>query len=88
MKDRILFLDQVGYKLFQNILYALYIVYIGLLLFISYELHLVELCCSKSASLWKATTVIISSARITSRKNNNNIAVFLNCFGSIFDLIF
>ncbi len=37
--------------LFQNILATLYIVYIGLLLFISYEMHLVELCCSKSVSL-------------------------------------
>ncbi len=44
--------DRVGYKLFQNILATLYVVYIGLLLFISYEMHLVELRCSKSASLW------------------------------------
>ncbi len=29
----------------------IYIVYIGLLFFISYEMHLVELRCSKSASL-------------------------------------
>ncbi len=44
------FFFQVGYKLFQNVLAALYIVY-RLLLFILYEMHLVELCCSKSATL-------------------------------------
>ncbi len=45
------FFDQVGYELFRIIFAALYIVYIGLLLFISYGMHLVELRCSKSASL-------------------------------------
>ncbi len=41
-KRQDLFSNPVGYKLFQNILATLYIVYIGLLLFISYEMHLVE----------------------------------------------
>ncbi len=45
------YFNQVGYKLFQNILAALYIVYIGLIVIISYAMHLVELPSSKSASL-------------------------------------
>ncbi len=52
---------------------TLYIVYLGVLWFISYEMHLVELRCIKGASLSKATTVIISSAHIASRTNNYNI---------------
>ncbi len=50
-KTDFLLFDQIGYNLFQNILAALYIVCIGLLLFNLYEMHLVELRCSKSASL-------------------------------------